>query len=43
MIKPAEGRYKIRSATTNPTVNIKFEAGKNNNRPNKNPICNCLK
>lgn len=43
MIKPAEGRYKIRSAITKPTVNIKFEAGRNINRPNKNPICNCLK
>lgn len=43
MIKPAEGKYKTRSAITKPTVNIKFEAGRNDNRPNKNPICICLK
>lgn len=43
IINPAEGKYKTRSAMTKPTVNIKFEAGRNNSRPNKNPICNCLK
>lgn len=43
MMKPAEGKYKTRSAITKPTVNIKFEAGRNDNRPNKNPICICLK
>lgn len=38
MINPAEGKYKTRSAITKPTVNIKFEAGKNDKRPIKNPI-----
>lgn len=38
MINPAEGKYKTLSAITKPTVNIKFEAGKNSSRPNKNPI-----
>lgn len=41
-MKPAEGKYKTLSAITKPTVNNKFEAGKNNNRPNKNPNCACL-
>lgn len=42
MIRPAEGKYKTRSAITKPTVNNKFEAGKNDNTPRKNPIWICL-
>lgn len=40
--KPAEGKYNTLSAITKPTVNSKFEAGRNNNKPNRNPICSCL-
>lgn len=43
IIKPAEGKYNTRSAITNPTVNNRFEAGRNDNTPNENPNCICLK
>lgn len=45
MIKkyPNDGRYKTRSATTNPTLKNIFEAGKNNMNIDDKPIIKILK